>query len=135
MPGRIQAARQWFGEAGKRLLTFVLSLVCGIALPLAPVVAEGYLKGSIDEVTWFSAGVPYVAAIGLVSKSREVLLLMLIGALALAFLYGVDLMADLDKHPKPFSSTSAQYGIFATSIAYLIERVGLHLFDNRPFPE
>jgi len=47
----------WLNEAWERLLGFVLSLLCGIGVPLSTLPAEAWVRGEIDGVTWFAAGV------------------------------------------------------------------------------
>ena len=130
-----RSAVGWVAEAAKRSGAFALSLICGIAIPLSTLGAEALVKGTVEDVAWYSAGVTYLAGVGLASKSRQVLLFMLIGAGALAFFYGVDLMAEVDNHPKLFSAQSARFGVAFASIFYFFERVTLHLINNRNFPE
>jgi hypothetical protein len=132
----------WFREVGRRLLAFVLSLVCGIVVPLSTLPAEAWVRGEIDGVSWFSAGVTYVAGIGLVSGSKAGLIIMLIAAGGLAFVYGVDMKGVFDwtqanpgSHAPPLNVLVAQIAIAAASLMYAFERVGRHLVENRPFPE
>lgn len=127
-------------EASRRLAYFILSIVCGVVVPLSTLPAEGWVKGEIDGVSWFSAGVTYVAGIGLVSISKAGLIVMLIGSGALAFIYGVDMQRAFDiaqaKQPaQPLNILSAQLAIGAASLMYTLERANRHLFDSRPFPE
>lgn len=71
---------------------------------------NNWVRGEIDSVSWFATGVTYVLAIGLVSNSSAILIVSLLGAAALAFLYGVNMelrFAALHEHPphiddKPF---------------------------------
>jgi hypothetical protein len=132
----------WLKEAANRLVAFILSLVCGIVMPLSTLPAEGWVRGEIDGVSWFSAGVTYVAAIGLVSSYKPGLIVMLLAAAALAFVYGVDLKGVFDwaqanpgKPSPPLDALWAQAVIAFASVTYILERVGRHLIDNRPFPE
>jgi hypothetical protein len=132
----------WLMEAGRRIATFVLSLVCGIVVPLSTLPAEHWVRGEIDGVSWFSAGVTYVAGIGLVSSYRAGLIIMLIAAGLLAFVYGVDMKGVFDwsqanpgKPSPPLDVGWAQYAITTASLMYAFERVGRHLVEDRPFPE
>jgi hypothetical protein len=123
-----------------RLLAFFLSLVCGIGVPLSTLPAESWVRGDIDGVTWFSAGVTYVAGIGLVSNSKAGLIVMLIAAGGLAFVYGVDMKGVVDfaqqgKPPSPPNAILAQWAIAAAAVMYTLERIGRHLIEDRPFPE
>jgi hypothetical protein len=131
-----------FCEARKRLSAFVLSLVCGLVVPLSPLPAELWVRGRIDPVSWFAVGVTYVAGIGLVSRNQAVLILLLVAAAALAFIYGVDMKSGLDwdlAHPggklPPLDALGAQLAIALASLMYVLERIGRHLVDDRPFPE
>jgi hypothetical protein len=135
-------AANWLKEAGNRLVAFVLSLVCGIVVPLSTLPAEAWVRGEIDGVSWFSAGVTDVAGIGLVSSSKTGLIALLIASGGLAFIYGVDMKGTFDwaqanpgKLPPPLNAVMAQAVIASASLLYTFERVGRHLFDNRPFPE
>jgi hypothetical protein len=126
----------------QRLVAFLLSLLCGIIVPLSTLPAEAWVRGEIDGVSWFSAGVTYVAGIGLVSSSKPGLILMLIAAGVLAFVYGVDMkgiadwiQANQGKASPPLNVTLAQWMIGIASTMYAVERVGRHLIENRPFPE
>ncbi len=132
---RIRSVWAWLVEAVGRLGYFALSLLCGVCIPLSTLGAERALTGAIGDVSWFSAAVTYVAGIGLVSKKNQVLLLMLIVSAALAFLYGVDMEDEVHKQARRFSSEFARYGVGVAALLYAIERVGLHLIDNRSFPE
>jgi hypothetical protein len=130
----------WLKAAWGQLLAFVLSLVCGIGVPLSTLPAESWVRGDIDAVTWFSAGVTYVAGIGLVSSSKAGLIVMLIAAGGLAFVYGVDLkgvvdFSQLGKPPPPPNAILAQGAIAAAAVMYTFERIGRHLIEKRPFPE
>jgi hypothetical protein len=132
----------WLKETGKRLVAFALSLVCGIVVPLSTLPAEAWVRGEIDGVSWFSAGVTYVAGIGLVSSTKAGLIVMLIAAGGLAFVYGVDMKGVFDwssanpgRLSPPLNAVVAQGAIAAASLMYTFERIGRHLIDNRPFPE
>ncbi|MBV8103166.1 MAG: hypothetical protein JO223_00770 [Hyphomicrobiales bacterium] len=125
-----------------RVVAFLLSLVCGIIVPLSTLPAEAWVRGEIDGVSWFSAGVTYVAGIGLVSSSKPGLIFMLIAAAVLAFVHGVDMKGVVDlaqaNQGKPLphlNAVLAQFMIGIASLMYAVERVGRHLVDNRPFPE
>jgi len=127
---------------GRRLGNFVVSVACGIGVPLAPLEAERWVKGEIDSVSWFATGVTYVAAIGLVSSSSAILIVSLLGAAALAFVYGVNMemiFAALREHPPhqlpPPDASFAKVGIGVMSCIYLAERSLIHLIDNKPFLE
>src|ERR1700728_1125529 len=116
----------------RQLLEFGASLICGIALPPSPLVALWWVRGEVDGLEWFAVGVPYVAGIGLVSKNRAVLIIMLVAALALAFIYGVDLK-DVYDLMREGSRTDPELhvGIPEATIAfasalYAIERAGRH---------
>lgn len=132
----------WLKEAWRRLVAFFLSLLCGIFVPLSTLPAEFLVRGEIDGVSWFSAGVTYVAAIGLVSRSKSILIIMLIAAAVLAFVYGVDMKDVFDyvrDHPgkssPPHDVRGAKLAIAGASLMYTFERVWRHLIENRPFPE
>jgi hypothetical protein len=132
----------WLREAGRRLASFSLSLVCGIVVPLSTLPAEAWVRGEIDGVSWFSAGVTYVAGIGLVSSSKAGLIFMLIAAGVLAFVYGVSIKGVFDwveahpgEHAPALNVLVAQAAIGMASLMYTVERVGRHLVENRPFPE
>jgi hypothetical protein len=127
---------------GGRLGNFVVSVACGIGVPLAPLEAERWVKGEIDSVSWLATGVTYVAAIGLVSSSSAILIVSLLGAAALAFVYGVNMemiFAALHEHPPhqlpPPDASFARVGIEVMSVIYLAERTMMHLIDNKPFLE
>jgi hypothetical protein len=132
----------WLKEAAMRLAAFALSLLCGIVVPLSTLPAEAWVRGEIDGVPWFSAGVTYVAGIGLVSNSKAGLIVMLVGAGVLAFVYGVDMKGVFDlaqanpgKLPVPLNAVVAKVAIAVASLLYVVERVGRHLINDQPFPE
>ena len=111
-------------------------------MPLSTLPAEAWVRGDIDGVSWFSAGVTYVAGIGLVSSSKACLILMLLAAAVLAFVYGVDMKgvgdwtpANPGKPVPPLNVVVAQGVIATASFMYFFERVGRHIIENRPFPE
>ena len=132
MAGKLSAMGTWLKAAGSRFAFFAASLVCGIVVPLSTLGAEAHVRGKIDAVSWFSAGVTYVAGIGLVSRTKLGLLFMLMAAAVLAFLYGEDMRDAADA---PTNVWIAKCMILLASLMYAAERVGLHLADNRPFPE
>src|SRR5271166_619026 len=70
MAGKLSAMGTWLKAAGSRFAFFAASLVCGIVVPLSTLGAEAHVRGKIDAVSWFSAGVTYVAGIGLVSRTK-----------------------------------------------------------------
>jgi hypothetical protein len=133
----------WLRETGRRTAAFLLSLLCGVVVPLSTLEAEAWVTGDIDGVSWFSVGVTYVAGIGLVSSSKSGLIVMLLVASLLAFVYGVNMKGAFDwklAHPgagvAPFGNVwIAQSMIGVASLTYMFERVGKHLFDNKSFPE
>ena len=132
----------WLKDVVKRLGTFVLSLICGIFVPLSTLPAEWWVRGELDGVSWFSAGVTYVAGIGLISSMRGGLVVMLIAAGWLAFVYGVDMRGVFDwtqanpgKQPLPLNAIQAQLGIGFASLMYMVERFGRHVVQARPFLE
>jgi hypothetical protein len=132
----------WLRAARRRLGIFGLSLLCGIALPLSTLPAEQLVKGEIDGVSWFAAGVTYAAGIGLVSRSSSTLLLMLLGAIFLAFVYGVDMTKEVDwpqMHqqgpPPPLHALWAEIVIGFACLVYCFERFGRHIVEGRPFLE
>lgn len=131
-----------FGEAKKRFTAFVLSLVCGLVVRLSPLPAELWVRGRIDALSWFAVGVTYVTGIGLVSRNQAVLILLLVAAAALAFIYRVDMKGWLDwalalpgRRPPSLDALGAQLAIALASLMYVLERIGRHLVDDRPFAE
>jgi hypothetical protein len=133
----------WLREARKRAAAFILSLACGVALPLSPLAAESLVRRDIDPLNWFAIGVTYVAGVGLVSRSSTLLVFMLLAAGMLTFVYGVDMQGAFDyiqSHPAGpprirVSALFAQIVITGASVLYIGERIGRHLFDDRPFLE
>jgi hypothetical protein len=127
------------GEALKRAAHFSLSLACDVAVPLSPLEAEHWVTGDVDVVSWFATGVTYVAAIGLVSRSAAILILSLLAAVGLAFVYGVDMESIFAAHhAQPpvdlphLDPLLAVRAIDAASAIYCVERVLLHLIDDKP---
>lgn len=112
-----------------------MSFFAGIAIPLAPLAAEWKWTGAIADVSWYSAGVTYVVGVGLASKSKVAPWYAMFGACLLAVFYGADLQADADKAPKAFSAIWARGGVGIAAAFYFIERIGIHLANNRSFPE
>jgi hypothetical protein len=84
------------GDALERAGNFALSQLCGVAVPLCPLVAEYLVKSEIDGASWFAAGVTYVAGVGLVSRRPDIMIFTLVCAAALAFFYGIGLQAGYD---------------------------------------
>jgi hypothetical protein len=131
----------WLKQKRDPLAAFVLSLACGIVVPLATLPAEYWVRGEIDGVSWFAAGVTYVAGIGLVWNYKPGLIFMLLAAMALTFFYGVNMKGVFDwahEHPgttaPPFSVLSAQILIASAAVVYFVDRVGRHLINYQPFP-
>ncbi len=131
----------WAQLAARRLGAFLLAVGCGIAVPLSPIGAERFVTGQVEPVSWFAVSVTYVAGIGLVSKSQSILVLSLLAAFVLAFIYGVDMERAYDaSHRTPalhieLDPSVAIWMIGMASFAYLAERVGRHLVDGKPFLE
>ena len=135
--------KERFTKTARKTGSFFLSLLCGIVVPLSTLPAEAWVKGGvgqIDSVSWFSAGVTYVAGIGLVSGYKGGLVAMLIAAGMLAFVYGVDMKGAVDwsaLHPDersmPLDPFFAQIMIGLASVMYVGERIGKHLVEDRPF--
>jgi hypothetical protein len=131
---KMRPALLWLAGAAIKMGYFGLSLICGIVIPLSTLAAEWRFTGKIEDVSWFSAGVTYVAGVGLASRYPMFLLFMLLMSALLAFLYGADLMADVAKYPHLFSSTTAIWCVAIAAALYAIERFGLHVLDSRSFP-
>jgi hypothetical protein len=130
------------GEALERAGNFALSQLCGVAVPLCPLAAEYWVKREIDGASWFAAGVTYVAGVGLVSRRPALMVVMLLGAAALAFFYGVDMQSGYDAqrylhlaNPPPLDATPARILIGGSAAIYCGERALRHLFTDEPFLE
>ena len=125
----------------------MLALLCGVAVPLSPLGAEYFVSARIEPVSWFAVAVTYVAGVGLVSKSRTVLVSALLGASVVAFIYGVDMKGAFDAAqlsatlrvnlvPAPLDHPAAAIWMTAlATLVYLVERLGRHLIDGKPFLE
>ncbi len=124
----------------------VLALLCGVAVPLSPLGAEYFVTARIEAVSWFAVAVTYVAGVGLVSKSRTVLVSALVGASVIAFIYGVDMKGSFDAiqasaalrislASPALDPTAAIWMTGGATLVYLVERLGRHLIDGKPFLE
>ena len=124
----------------------VLAVLCGVAVPLSPLGAEYFVTTRIAPVSWFAVAVTYVAGVGLVSKSRTVLVSALIGASVIAFIYGVNMKGAFDaaqvsatlkqsSAAPPLDPTAAIWMTGAATLVYLVEILGRHLIVGKPFLE
>ncbi len=141
-PGLTARARRWGAQAGRRLGAFGLALLCGVAVPLSPLLGEFYVTGAIANASWSAVGITYAAGVGLVSRSATMLVAMLILAASLSFVYGVD-MKDAYDHAQagaggpihPAALLVVKRVIAVAIMLYVSERAIRHLLDGQPFLE
>jgi hypothetical protein len=103
--------------------------------------AEYFVTGAVLPASWSAVGVMYVAGVGLVSRNQGVLVMMLLVAAALAFVYGVD-MKDAYDHVTagaasgpPRSVPFVRWLILFAMCVYGGERAIRRLFEGKPFLE
>jgi hypothetical protein len=132
--------KTWIHHAGTRSGAFVLAVLCGIGVPLSPIGAEWFVTAGVEPVSWFAVGVTYVAGVGLVSKSQTILIVALLSASALAFVYGVDMKGLYDAAHmaspaplRPLDPDLAKWAIGFATLLYLVERGSRHLVVGKPF--
>ncbi len=128
--------------AGTRVGAFAAALVCGVIVPLSPLLAEYIVTHEVTPNSWSAVGVTYVAGVGLVSRDKNVLVFGLCLAGMLAFLYGVD-MEDAYAHMRlhaegalrPHALPVVKWIILTATLEYGIERAMRHLLGGKPFLE
>ena len=124
----------------------LLAILCGVAVPLSPLGAEYFVTGRIEPVSWFAVAVTYVAGVGLVSKSRTVLVSALLGASVIAFIYCVGMkgafgavhasnMLRMSVAQPALDPQAAIWMTTGATLVYLVGRLGRHLVDGKPFLE
>jgi len=132
----------------KNVQAFLVSLLAVLILPLAPLLAEFTIDGRIESQSWTATGVTFTAAIALASRNQLVLILGMVGAALLAFVYGIELtfseMArrgheiqplDVSSYASLISARPAECVIGATAVVHVFERIGRHLIEGKAFLE
>jgi hypothetical protein len=133
---------RWDILAGRRLGVFALAILCGVAVPLSPLLGEFYVTGAITNASWSAVGITYAAGVGLVSRSPMILVGMLVLAAFVSFIYGVDMKDAYDhlvlggRQPMHPSAVLPVKSVIAGAIVlYVSERSAEHLRDGQPVLE